>query len=270
MTITFLIDESLEQLYNNCLDFEGAEVEHLHGVTLIHLRDSDYPESCAEVTMLREAGSPHGQICTVTIRTAWSAYDYHFENSIDGVYCTYRGAYAGLCQQNLLPKFTPLLNGYELIESTTGTYRLADYIEFQNKRRSALQAVEIVRGRIHPVLIQKRFPGLAQDIEVQWINRDHRQHDDILVKSGAHGRMFLAWVALSDITAGCFQIDAAGADLFKGQPYLSYFDGEIKFERYPEWYLSDAVKNRPGYGLVLFHVIKGNFLASAQDVRITF
>lgn len=69
---------------------------------------------------------------SILIHTAWSKYSYRIFQKDGSIWCEYVGAYRGLLQQQLLPKFSPTENllDVDVFESTLygkETRKLRDY-----------------------------------------------------------------------------------------------------------------------------------------------
>lgn len=71
----------------------------------------------------------------IIFKTAWSGFKYTVFEQQGKTFITYEGAWLGLLAQNLLPVFTPVWSGKELVESTLGNMPLANYISKQDEHQ---------------------------------------------------------------------------------------------------------------------------------------
>lgn len=134
MQITFMIKEKTSDIITN-LKKLAKETQFING---IGYEQDRYNENriflVCEDFGNNESGSATVKILgedALEVTTAFSRFKYYFQgNSV-----TYFGAYRGFLSQNLLPNFTPIINGNELVYSSMffSGITLLKYAEFQEK-----------------------------------------------------------------------------------------------------------------------------------------
>ena len=113
MRIKFEIKENLSEIIEEIMHSPHwiTDVkEELNGRTTVVIRDQEYSSEATIEIYATE----------VSIKTAWSNYDYRISVIHGVVWCEYNGAYRGLLEQVLLPTLTPKENllDSQVIESS--------------------------------------------------------------------------------------------------------------------------------------------------------
>ena len=82
---------------------------------------------------------------SMKLHTLWSSYEYKFFYRCGRNYCTYKGKWGGLLTQYLLPKFTPVFDGYEKVYSSWGVMPLNEYISIRALNGSFIAPYKVAK-----------------------------------------------------------------------------------------------------------------------------
>jgi len=109
----------------------------------------------------------------IHIMTAWSNYTYRIYQQGETVWCEYTGAYKGLLEQNLLPKFTPQENFLEseVVSSSllsSGKESLRHYST--ESRKHAERPINVVDFKEHPKIVYDEFIKIGVPLPPYKIN----------------------------------------------------------------------------------------------------
>jgi len=121
MRVRFKIRETVQEVLSSLTANDIFDIRFTGGSN-IDLVDKDHRSSICSITN-------YGTCLVVT--TAWSEFQYFiYDHEVE-----YYGAYRGLCEQNLLPTFTPIISGDEMVSSSLSDRKmtLRDYVKLQDE-----------------------------------------------------------------------------------------------------------------------------------------